>query len=58
MSAVEWLVACAWVLGIVVLMALILAAIAFADPRFRHGLREPRPGADEPAAPAGGDAAG
>ncbi len=58
MSVVQWLVACLWVLGTVVLMALILAVIAFADPQFRHRVSKPRPEADQPAAPAEGVAAG
>src|ERR1039458_7403103 len=42
MSVVQWLVACLWVAGTLVLVALVLAAVAFADPEFRHRSEQPK----------------
>jgi uncharacterized membrane protein len=41
MSVVQWLIACLWVAGTVALVALVLAAVAFADPEFRKGWKQP-----------------
>ena len=41
MGAEQWLVACMWVAGTMVLVALILIAIALADPERRHRTEEP-----------------
>jgi hypothetical protein len=50
MSVVQWLVACLWVAGTLVLVALVLAVVAFADPEFRHRSEQPKGDGGEKAA--------